>query len=33
MFNTPSTATWEEQVLFLRSWLAQRVAWLDTQWR
>jgi hypothetical protein len=33
MFNTPATATWEEQVQFLRDWLAQRVAWLDTQWQ
>ena len=33
MFNTPSTTTWEEQVQFLRDWLAQRVAWLDSQWQ
>ena len=33
MFRTPNEPTWEGQVQFVRSWLSERVAWLDTQWR
>lgn len=32
-FDTPVTNTWEEQITYLREWLMERVAWLDTQWR
>jgi hypothetical protein len=32
MFYTPTDATWEGQVGFMRDWLLERVAWLDTQW-
>jgi hypothetical protein len=33
MFDTPTAPTWEGQVQFVRDWLAERVAWLDSQWR
>lgn len=33
MFVTPTPDTWEGQVEFLRNWLFERVAWLDSQWR
>jgi hypothetical protein len=31
-FQTPTAPTWQGQVEFVRTWLAARVAWLDTQW-
>ena len=31
-FQTPTEATWEGQVEFMRTWLLERAAWLDTQW-
>ena len=31
-FDTPTDPTWEGQLETLRSWLHQRVAWLDSQW-
>jgi hypothetical protein len=33
MFTTPATSTWEGQIEYLREWLMQRVAWLDSQWQ
>ncbi|MCF7731523.1 MAG: CotH kinase family protein, partial [Akkermansiaceae bacterium] len=30
-FPTPVTATWEEQVEFIKIWLATRMAWIDSQ--
>jgi hypothetical protein len=33
MFDTPTAPTWEGQVQFVRDWLAERVDWLDSQWR
>ncbi len=32
-FQTPTEPTWQGQVQFIRTWLAARVAWLDTQWQ
>jgi hypothetical protein len=32
-FQTPTAPTWQGQVEFVRTWLAARVAWLDTQWQ
>lgn len=32
-FQTPTAPTWQGQVDFCRTWLAARVAWLDTQWQ
>ena len=32
MFETPTEPTWEGQVQFMRDWMLQRAAWLDTQW-
>jgi hypothetical protein len=31
-FATPTEPTWTGQVEYMRSWLIQRAAWLDTQW-
>lgn len=31
-FQTPTADTWEGQVTAMRTWLAARLAWLDTQW-
>jgi len=33
MFTTPTAGTWEGQVEYMRDWIHDRVAWLDTQWR
>ncbi|GEM_PF-1549016 len=33
MFHTSTEDTWEGQVASMRSWMHQRVAWLDTQWQ
>jgi hypothetical protein len=33
MFQTPTAGTWEGQVQFMRDWIAERIAWLDTQWQ
>jgi hypothetical protein len=33
MFVTPTDPTWEGQVQFMRNWMLERVAWLDTQWQ
>ncbi len=33
MFHTTTEDTWEGQVASMRSWMHQRVAWLDTQWQ
>jgi hypothetical protein len=30
--TTPTAATWQGQVDYLRDWAHQRAAWLDTQW-
>lgn len=30
-FDTPATATWEEQIAFMLDWITRRAAWLDTQ--
>lgn len=32
-FQTPTAPTWQGQVDFVRTWLAARVAWLDTEWQ
>lgn len=31
-FTTPTEPTWAGQVEYMRNWLLQRAAWLDTQW-
>ena len=31
-FETPTDDTWEGQIETLRTWLHERVAWLDSQW-
>ncbi|MBN1962057.1 MAG: CotH kinase family protein [Deltaproteobacteria bacterium] len=33
IFKTPTNNTWEGQVGYMRDWLIQRAAWLDTQWK
>jgi len=33
MFRTTTEDTWEGQVASMRSWMHQRVAWLDSQWQ
>jgi len=33
MFRTTTEDTWEGQVASMRTWMHQRVAWLDTQWQ
>ena len=30
-FGSPNTQTWEEQVDFIKDWLTQRMAWIDSQ--
>jgi hypothetical protein len=32
-FDTPTQATWAEQIAFMKTWLQQRAAWIDTQWK
>lgn len=32
-FDTPTEPTWAGQVAFMKTWLQQRAAWLDTQWK
>ncbi len=32
MFVTPTDPTWAGQVEFMRDWMLERAAWLDTQW-
>jgi hypothetical protein len=32
-FETPTAATWQEQVTVMQDWLIRRAAWLDTAWR
>ncbi len=31
-FTTPTESTWVGQLQFVRDWLQERVAWLDSQW-
>jgi hypothetical protein len=33
MFDTPTQATWADQVTFMKTWLQQRAAWIDGQWK
>ena len=30
-FGSPSTSTWEEQIDFIKNWLTQRMAWIDSE--
>ena len=30
-FGSPSTSTWEEQIDFIKNWLTQRTAWIDSE--
>lgn len=32
-FETPTDATWAGQLSYMKTWLQNRAAWLDTQWR
>lgn len=32
LFTTPTAATWDGQLTAMRTWLIDRLAWLDTQW-
>jgi hypothetical protein len=32
-FDTPTAATWAGQLASMKTWLSQRSAWLDTQWK
>jgi hypothetical protein len=32
-FDTPTDATWAGQIASMKTWLSQRSAWLDTQWK
>lgn len=32
-FETPTAATWHEQVMVMQSWLLDRAAWLDGAWQ
>jgi hypothetical protein len=33
MFDTPTQATWADQVTFMKTWLQQRAVWIDSQWK
>lgn len=32
-FDTPTEATWEGQITYMKTWLQQRAAWIDGQWK
>jgi hypothetical protein len=32
-FDTPTEATWAGQISYMKTWLQNRAAWLDTQWK
>lgn len=32
-FTTPTESTWSGQLTYMKTWLQQRAAWLDSQWK
>jgi hypothetical protein len=32
-FDTPTASTWAAQITYMKTWLQQRAAWIDTQWK